>query len=49
MKNLYARHILEPTFDLTVDSGSEFKGEFKAGMAEMSIHLRTATAGRSNS
>ena len=49
INKIYARHILEPPFDLTVDSGSEFKGEFKAGMAELGIHLRTATAGRSNS
>ena len=49
IKKIYARHILEPPFDLTVDSGSEFKGEFKAGMNELNINLRTATAGRSNS
>ena len=49
IKKLYARKILEPPFNLTVDSGSEFKGEFKTGMDEMDIHLRTATAGRSNS
>ena len=48
IKKIYNRHILEPPFDLTVDSGSEFKGEFKEGMAEMDIHLRTATSGRSN-
>ncbi len=29
IKKVYARHILEPPFDLTVDSGSVFKGEFK--------------------
>ncbi len=32
------RHVLEPPFDLTVDSGSEFKGEYKTGMADLSIH-----------
>ena len=48
LKKLYARKILEPPFDLTVDAGAEFKGEFKDGISNMGIHLRTATAGRSN-
>jgi len=48
LKKLYARKILEPPFDLTVDAGAEFKGEFKDGISHMGIHLRTATAGRSN-